>query len=90
MNLSIPESDLLKADLCLLGVIVVFILLTLLAFLLTDGRIYCMIPLLRQCSPTCKWVVQQDKLDNDDEDFLVFRGVMDQYVMGVRRPNRQL
>ena len=89
-DISLRDGDIVKANLCLAGVIVVFVLLTLVAYLLSDGRPHCIIPLLRKCCPTCKWVVQQDNVETDDEKLLVFQVGLAQHVMGARRPCRQV
>ena len=85
MEMNLTEVE--QANLCLAGVLLAFVLLTFLAYLLTDGRRFCIVPLLRLCCPTCKWVVDQDKLSNDEE-LLVYQEEMFHQGMGARRPKR--
>ena len=83
------EGDVWKANLCLAGLMAVFVLLTFVAFLLTDGRSYCVVPLLRKYFPTCRWVVDDDRQNKVYEELLVIVG-LDHHAMGVRRPTNRL
>ena len=87
---TIREKDVLKANICLAGIISVFLVLTLIAFLCTDGRPYCIIPLLRKCCPSCKWVVEHDSIEAADEKLLILKVGLAQHVLGVKRPCRQV
>ena len=62
------QEDVIKANLYLAGIIGAFIVLTLIAYLLNEGRHHFVIPVLRRYHPTCKWVLQQDKKENDNEE----------------------
>ena len=62
------NDDSLKVNLYLFGIIGLFVFLTLVAYLLTDGRSYCVIPLLRRCCPNSKWVKGYDT-QNRDKNF---------------------
>ena len=79
------RGDVWLANLCLAGVMAVFVLLTLIAFLLTDGRSYCVVPLLRKYFPRCSWVVDHDTRNTVYEELLVIVG-LDHHAMGSRRP----
>ena len=61
------EHQSAKANLYLAGIIVTFIILTFIAYLLNEGRHHVVIPILRKYYPTCKWVLQHDKIENDNE-----------------------
>ena len=86
------ESDVMKANILLAGIISTFIMLTMVAFLLTEGRNYCIIPLLRKFAPTSNWLVQHDNLETCDEKLLILQVGMTQRhnVLGVKRPFRQV
>ena len=62
------DGDVIKANMCLAGVIGVFMFLTFIAYLLNEGQRYCVIPILRKIWPKCKWVARHDKLDSDEYD----------------------
>ena len=55
------EEDVFKANLCLVGIITSFAFLTLLAYLLNEGRHLLVIPMLRRFNPSCKWVIEYDR-----------------------------
>ena len=82
--------DSMTANFCLAGVIIVFIILTLIAFLLNEGRPYCIIPLLRKYCPTCKWVVEQDQIEAAGEELRILQIGMAQHMLGVKKPCRQV
>ena len=87
---AIEDQEVIKANLCLAGIICIFILLTLIAFLCTDGRSYFIIPLLRMCCPSCKWVVTYNDIETTDDKLLVLQLGMAHHVLGVKRPYRQV
>ena len=62
------QDDVIKANLLLAAIIGAFIVLTSIAYFLNEGRHHFVIPFLRKCYPTCKWVIQEDKLKNDNEE----------------------
>ena len=59
----ISASDSIKVNLYLFGIIAVFVFLTLIVFLFTDGRSYCVLPIMRRCCPTSKWVLRDVNID---------------------------
>lgn len=60
-----------KADLLLVGMILTFLLLTLLAFLLNEGKKYCVIPLKKRFFPK----EEDDDITSDDESNQRIAGV---------------
>ena len=50
------DEDVFWANLYLAGIIVTFIVLTVIAYLLNEGRHLLVIPLLRKISPRCEYV----------------------------------
>ena len=89
-KVSVQDEEILLANLCLAGVIAVFIIFTFMAFLLTDGKAYCVIPLLRRFWPTCKWVDEQNRVEKVKKGSLVFKVGTSQHVIGVKKPCRQV
>ena len=90
-NLSGKENEVLKANLCLVGIILIFLVLVLLAYLMTEGRSYCIIPLLRLTYPQCEWVVEHDEmLGLDYQRLVALKMGMSQHVLGVKRTSRQV
>ena len=55
MSESLDVSDSVKVNLLLFGIITLFVFLTLIAYLLTDGRDCCLIPMVRRFCPRAKW-----------------------------------
>ena len=85
-SLSVEDQDVIKANLCLAGIIGIFLALTLLAYLLTEGRSYCVIPLLRMTCPQCTWVRQFDENKGVDyQKLLILQVELTQHVLGVKR-----
>ena len=56
----ITKEDETKANLLLVGIISVYFVLVLVAYLCTDGRRRCIVPLLRKCWPAHPWVRAAD------------------------------
>ena len=85
------STDVLKANLCMAGIVGVFVLLTLLAYLLTEGKSYCIIPILRKTCPTCAWVKDYDNvMDEGCQKSLALKPGVAQHVLGVKRPYLQV
>ena len=84
------RQDVIKANLYLAGIIITFIFLTLIAFLFTEGRHYCVIPILRRCWPHCRWVLQHDKIESANEEKHSLQKDLAQHVLGLKKAQRQL
>lgn len=84
------DNDVLKANLCLAGIIGAFVLLTLIAFLFNEGRPLCIIPLLRRCCPQAKWVIEHDniKLAKEERHLNMLNLDLSQHVFGVKKAQR--
>ena len=53
------EEENMKVNLYLFGINAVFLLMTFLACLFTDGRPYCVLQLAKKCCPNATWVSEQ-------------------------------
>ena len=85
------NTDLEKADLCLAGIIAVFLALTLLAYLLNEGKSQCLIPLCKRFCPKCTWIRNyEDMIDEDCQQLLWLEMGLSQHVLGVKKANRQV
>merc|ERR1712076_180356 len=83
------ESDALLANLYLAAIIGAFIFLTLIAYLLTEGRSLCVIPIMKRCCPNSKWVVEHNKIEHENEERNLFNLDMVHHVFGVKKAQRQ-
>ena len=61
----INSADDVKANYFLLGIIAVFLLMTLIAFLFTDGRRTFLTPVLRNCCPDHEWAMEKESIVNN-------------------------
>ena len=82
---TVNRKDVIKANLYLAGIIITFIILTLLAFLFTEGRHYCVVPILRRCWPSCSWVVEHDKIESANEGKHCLQNDLAQHVFGLKK-----
>ena len=76
LEFTVTDEDDTKANFFLLGIIGLYFLLVLIAFLCTDGRRKYIIPLLRMCWPSHRLVAKTDekerkmsKVNSVDQDF---------------------
>lgn len=83
------ENDTVRANLYLIGIIGTFIFLTLIAYLLTDGRPLCIIPIMRKCCPKSKWVAEHDKVEIEIEESNLIRLDMTNHVYGLKKAQGQ-
>ena len=80
-------GDNVKANLCMAGIIALFLLLTLIAYLLTEGKTYCIIPLMRYISPKSEWLQYYDNMmDGGCQKSYALKRSIAQHVLGVKRP----
>ena len=80
-----PDQDPLQseidANICLAGIIGAFVFLTLIAYLLNEGKHLLVIPILRSLKPRCKWVLQYEKeLKEKEEEKLNAKSKRDLYA----------
>ena len=61
INQNVTQSDSMKGNLLFISIIVMFIVLTTIAYFCTDGRSHCIVPFLRRYFPNAKMLVQYDK-----------------------------
>ena len=59
-DFTVTEEDDTKANFLLIGIICLYFLLVLIAFLCTDGKRRFIVPLLRRCCPSHPWVREAD------------------------------
>ena len=83
-------KDATRANVLLAGIIGIFLFLTLVAFLFTDGKHFFVIPLLRKCFPSSRWVVRHDKVKITDERLISLQVGLAQHVLGVKRAYHQV
>ena len=87
----VNRKDVIKANLYLVGIIITFIFLTLVAFLFTEGRHYCVIPILRMVWPQCRWVTQHDKIESaNEEKQSSMKKDLAKHVLGLKKASREL
>ena len=60
-NKDVTESDRLKGNLLFISIVAMFIILTTIAYLCTDGRSHCIVPFLRRYFPHARMLAQYDK-----------------------------
>ena len=84
------SEDVTKANLCLVAIIGAFIVLTFIAYLLNEGKHLLVIPLLRECSPRSKWVLQYDRMKNEREEKQSIQVDLQQHVrhFGIKKASR--
>ena len=82
-------NDTIKANLYLAGIIGTFLFLTLIAFLFTEGRALCVIPIMRLCCPKSRWVNEQNKIESEHEESNLLKLDMAHHVFGVKKAPRQ-
>ena len=58
------EYESIKVNLYLFGIIGLFILLTFIAYLLTDGRSVILLPIARRCCPRANWIREEQSKVN--------------------------
>ena len=81
----LSASESIKVNLYLFGMIGVFVFLTLIAFLCTDGRSYCVLPIMRRCCPSANWDLGDEDVDLEK---LFAEVELGQHVFGVKRMTR--
>ena len=57
----VTDLDRLKGNLCFISIVAMFVILTTVAYLCTDGRSHCIIPFLRRYCPDARWIVEYEK-----------------------------